>query len=168
MKVFLSLCYNNLASNDIWVTCAPILCWALLLAVIVRLVKTMAFSGKYLKIVESGYTRLPVLQLKSPTFPKSLEVLYERATGVSLCTGYFPENVHFIAGKVIILCILHTQKLHKVHCRSWYRSLVSGRTSVTKMRLAVVVSELCTSHKFSIFHTPHSHFPSKPWLAVSL
>ena len=88
----------NLASNDIWVTCAPILCWALLLAVIVRSVKTMAFLGKYLKIVESGYTQLPVLQLKSPTFPKSLEVHYERETGVSLCAGYFPENVHFIAG----------------------------------------------------------------------
>ena len=45
------------------------LCWALLLAVIVRSVKTLAFSGKYLKIVESGYTQLPVdvLQLKTPT-----------------------------------------------------------------------------------------------------
>ena len=60
---------RDLASNLAWATCAPILCRALLLAVIVRSVKTLAFSGKYLKIVESGYTQLPadVLQLKTPT-----------------------------------------------------------------------------------------------------
>ena len=42
------------ANQLAWVTCAPILCRALLLAAIVRSVKTLAFSGKYLKIVESA------------------------------------------------------------------------------------------------------------------
>ena len=79
--------YANLA----WAICTPILCQALLLAVIVRSVKTLAFSGKYSKITESGYIQLPtdVLQLKPPTgcrfvIKSSQEVHYERATKYAL------------------------------------------------------------------------------------
>ena len=55
--------YANLA----WATCAPVLCRTIFLAVIVRSIKTLALSRKYLKTVEFGYTQLPadVLQLKS-------------------------------------------------------------------------------------------------------
>ena len=51
---FFNMIFSQSAFYTDRITCAPVLCWALyLLAVIIRSVKTLPFSGKYLKTILS-------------------------------------------------------------------------------------------------------------------